>query len=128
MKVKKNNVSHPYYLCGECWREYCDSKRETELKHIPVGEPAYELSSSNPDSKWTGARFCEKHYIEFIKECADVAGFRLVRIEDEKPFVKYSDDMYMCVGEQYTHLLCEDMLTVDKKCPRCGSRVVPFNI
>lgn len=86
MKVKKDTVGHAYYFCGECWREYCDSKRETELKRIPVGETAYELSSSNPNSKWTGARFCEKHYVEFIKECADVAGFKLVRIEDEAAF------------------------------------------
>lgn len=86
MKVKKDNVGHPYYLCGECWRRYCASNRKTEPKHIPIEEPAYKLSSSNPDSKWTGARFCEKHYIEFIKECADVAGFKLVRIEDEVPF------------------------------------------
>ena len=78
MKVKKDSVDHPFYLCGECWREYSSSERETELKHILIGDPAYELSSSNPNSRWTGARFCEKHYIEFIKECADIAGFELV--------------------------------------------------
>ena len=78
MKVKKNSVDHPFYLCGECWCEYCSSERETELKHVPIGDSAYELSSSNPSSRWTGARFCEKHYIEFIKECADIAGFELM--------------------------------------------------
>lgn len=78
MKIKKCSVGHPFYFCGECWREYCSSEQETELKHIPIGDLVYELSSSNPSNSWTGARFCEKHYIEFIKECADVAGFELI--------------------------------------------------
>ena len=71
MKVQKSSVNHSFYFCVECWDEY-------KLEHIPVGDPVYGLSSSNPNSCWTGARFCEKHYIEFIKECADVAGFELV--------------------------------------------------
>lgn len=87
MKVQKNSVNHPFYFCGECWLEHCSSQRETEHEHIPVGGQVYGLSSLSPStSTWTGALFCEKHYIEFIKECADVAGFRLVRIEDEVPF------------------------------------------
>ena len=78
MKIKKCSVGHPFYFCGECWREYCSSEQETELKHIPIGDLVYELSRSNPSNSWTSARFCEKHYIEFIKECADVAGFELI--------------------------------------------------
>ena len=78
MKVKKDSVDHQYYMCGDCWREYCDANREGEFKGIPKGAPAYELTSSNPNSKWMGARFCEKHYLEFLKECADIAGFELV--------------------------------------------------
>lgn len=71
MKVQKNIVNHPFYFCGECWDEY-------KLEHISVGGPVYRLSSLSPNSSWTGAMFCEKHYVEFIKECASVAGFELV--------------------------------------------------
>ena len=78
MKVEKRTVGHPYYFCGECWLEHCSSQLETEPEHIPVGGPVYRLSSLSPNSTWTGAMFCEKHYIEFIKECAAVAGFELV--------------------------------------------------
>ena len=78
MKIKKDTVNHSFYFCEECWREHYESILETYPEHIPVGDPVYGLSSSNPNSSWTGARFCEKHYIEFIKECADVAGFELV--------------------------------------------------
>ena len=50
----------------KCW--LCLNELDTETDYMVI----------SPSTGEKCLFYCEKHYIEFIKECADVAGFELI--------------------------------------------------